>query len=760
MDSAKKSFRMNIRQTLLPLFIFMLIFPGLQAATPAQKADALLAKMTLEEKVGQMTQVAIQMISSTRGTANQDHQLDQKKLREAVENYHVGSILNVWDKANTLDHWHEIITAIQDDAVKNTRLSIPVLYGIDAIHGANYTVGATLFPQSINMAATHDTSLIRQEGEITASEVRASGISWNFNPVLGLARQPAWPRFWETYGESEYIASMMGSTYIKAQQGNDPSAPDKIAACAKHYLGYSVPLSGHDRTPAWIPDRMLREYFLPPFKAAVDAGVLTFMLNSSEINGIPVHASKYYVTDILRDELGFDGLIVSDWRDIENLYTREKVAHSQKDAVRLAVEAGVDMSMVPLDYSFYTYLLELANEGTIPESRIDESVRRILTLKYKLGLFDNPYPNPRMEKEFATKDAEKVNLQAARESLVLLKNENNVLPLKKPSKVLVTGPTANMLSILNGGWSITWQGNQELLFPSEKKTILEAIHDKIGEKNVTYSPGVDFDGNIEINKTVELAKANDIAVVCVGETSYCETPGNIDDLTLDQNQLDLVKAIEESGTPVVLVLVEGRPRIIRPIVEDAQGILFAGLPGLEGGLAVADVLFGDYNPSGKLPFTYPKYPNDLLTYDYKNSEVSDVNTYAPQFPFGAGLSYTTFEYANLKLDKRSYSPEDNILTTVDIRNTGKKTGAEVVQLFLTDQVASITPSNRRLKRFMRVKLDPDETKTVKFALTPVDLSFIGRNNTRIIEPGKFTITVGTESVDFTLEGERTYSLQK
>lgn len=745
---------------LLCFLILSIPYIGM-ATTPAeQKAETLLSKMTLEEKVGQMTQVAIQMISSTRGTVDQDHQIDPKKLRKAIEKYHVGSILNVWDKANTLQHWHEIITAIQDDATRHTRLGIPVLYGIDAIHGANYTVGATLFPQSINMAATHDTSLVRQEGEITAREVRASGIPWNFNPVLGLGRQPAWPRFWETYGESEYIASVMGSTYIKAQQGDNPGAPDKIAACAKHYLGYSFPLSGHDRTPAWIPDRMLREYFLQPFKSAVDAGVLTFMLNSSEINGIPVHSSKYYVTDILRDELGFNGVIVSDWRDIENLYTREKVATSQKDAVRLAVQAGVDMSMVPLDYSFYTLLLQLVKEGTIPESRIDESVRRILTLKYQLGLFEHPYPDPKLAKEFATPESQQVSLQAARESMVLLKNDDNILPLKKSSKILVTGPTANLLSVLNGGWTITWQGNQEALYPSKKKTILEALQDKVGTENVTYIPGVDFDGHSDIDKALKAAKTSDFAVVCVGETSYCETPGNIDDLTLDSHQLALAKALEESGTPTVLVLVEGRPRIIRPVVDKANAIVFAGLPGLEGGRAIADVLFGDFNPSGKLPFTYPKFPNDLLTYDYKNSEVSDVNAYDPQFPFGAGLSYTTFKYGNLQFDKRSYTPDDNILATIDVRNTGKKVGSEIVQLYLTDQVASITPSNRRLKRFTRITMKPNETKSVHFILNPRDLSFIGRDNTRIVEPGDFTITIGTESRDFTLEGGKTYSFKE
>lgn len=716
-----------------------------------EKVERLLAQMTLEEKIGQMTQLTIDSVSKVKGTESDSHQIDLAKLEEAIIEYHISSILNVYDAAYTLDYWHEIITQIQDIATKKTRLGIPIIYGIDAIHGANYIVGATIFPQSIGMAATWNPELVRKEGEITAIETRASGVPWNFNPVLGLGRQPLWPRLFETYGEDVYLASVMGAEYVKGLQGNDISNPVKVAACAKHYVGYSFPLSGKDRTPAWIPERMLRELFLPPFKSAIEAGAATVMVNSSEINGIPVHSSYYLLTEVLRNELGFDGFVVSDWNDINNLHLREKVAATQKEAVKMAVMAGVDMSMVPYDFSFYELLLELVNEGVVPEWRIDEAVRRILRVKFELGLFENPYANEKLKKKFACDEFREVNLQAAREAITLLKNESGLLPLSKDKKIFITGPAANSLSVMNSGWTITWQGDREDLYPKNKKTILQAVENKIGIKNVTYLPGVTFNKEIDINAAVMTARNSDVAVVCIGERPYCELIGNIDDLTMTQPQLKLAKAIEETDVPVVLVLVEGRPRIINGIIDDADAILMAYLPGMEGGSAVADVLFGDFNPCGKLPITYPGYTNSLMCYDYKNSEISEINDYDAQFPFGYGLSYTKFEYSDLKLDKAEISESDELNVQVTVKNTGEITGKEVVQLYLSDLFASVTPSVKRLKRFSKILLEPGETKTVEFTLFKDDLSFIGRDNKPVVEPGEFEITIADLKEKFELK---------
>jgi len=744
---------MKYSQIIVTILTFMISFTNCQKRVVHsidEKVESLLSQMTIEEKIGQMTQVTIQVVSKTQGTAYQRHEIDRKKLKEAIVKYHIGSILNVWEIAHTAEYWQEIITQIQDIAIKETRLGIPVIYGIDAIHGANYTLGATIFPQNIAMAATWNPELVRQSAEITALETRAGGIPWNFNPVLGVGRQPLWPRLFETFGEDVYLTSVMGAEYVKGNQGNDLSDPASVAACAKHYLGYSFPLSGKDRTPAWIPERMLREIFVPPFKSAIDAGVATVMVNSSEINGIPVHSSHFLLNDLLRDELGFEGFVVSDWNDINNLYLREKVAEDQKEAVEMAVMAGIDMSMVPYDYSFYEQLLELVRENRVPESRIDEAVRRILRVKYQLGLFEEPYPDKNLIKRIASKEAKALNYCAASEAITLLKNKNNILPVSKNQKVLITGPAANALSVLNGGWTITWQGNQESLYPEEKLTIREAIQAEIGAKNVLYAPGVKFDEEIDISAAVELAEIANLAVICIGEPTYCETPGNIDDLTMTKPQLELVKAIDETGIPIVLILVEGRPRLINDIVELADGIVMAYLPGLEGGPAIADVLFGDVNPSGKLPISYPRYPNSLMTYDHKTSEVMDVNDYDVQWPFGFGMSYTTFAYSNLKLDKTEYTMDDEIVISVEVTNSGDRRGKEVVQLYITDKVASVTPPVKRLKRFRKIDLKPGETQSVSFTLNHEDLSFIGRENIRITEPGEFVMEIAGQSLGFTL----------
>ncbi|MEO8231358.1 MAG: glycoside hydrolase family 3 N-terminal domain-containing protein [Ignavibacteriota bacterium] len=715
------------------------------------KVKELVSKMTLEEKVGQMTQITIQAVSKVQGTKNQKQQLDDAKLEDAIKKYHVGSILNVYDVAHTIENWHEIINKIQNIATKETRLGIPVIYGIDAIHGATYTKGSTLFPQAISMAATWNKDIAKQSGEITSIETKASGITWNFYPVMDIGRQPLWSRLWETFGEDVYLASQIGSSYIQGAQGSDISFPYKLATCLKHYVGYSFPINGLDRTPAWISERMMREYFLPTFEAGILAGAPSVMVNSSEVDGIPGHANYHLLTEVLRNELNFKGIVVSDWEDIKRLHTRDGVASTPKEAVRLSVMAGVDMSMVPYDFSFYNYLLELANEGTVPMWRIDEAVSRILALKMQLGLFENPYPNKELMKDFASNDFTKDNLNAARESIILVKNENNILPLSKNSKILVTGPTANMLSVLNGGWTITWQGNEESLYPQEKNTVLEAIQNKIGTQNVNYIEGSSFDKDINTSKAVSEAINSDVVVLCLGEPAYCETPGSIFDLTLNKAQLELANKIIETGKPVILVMLEGRPRLITEIANKSKGILLGFLPGMEGGNAIADVLFGDVNPSGKLPITYPKYPNGITLYDYKPIEKFDTNNYDPLYPFGYGLSYTTFEYSNLKLSSDQISENDELTVSIDVKNTGKLSGKEVVQLYLTDLYASVTRPNKQLKGFEKVFLNPGEVKTVEFKINKQHLSFIGLDNKRIVEPGEFKVTIENQTSNFMLK---------
>lgn len=731
----------------------------------ARKADELLARMTIEEKVGQMTQLEISMVSTGR---DQQIKIDPAKLEKAVVKYGVGSILNVADQALTLDHWHETIRQIQD-AAKKTRLKIPVLYGIDTIHGANYVQGSTLFPQPLAMAATWNPELMMKGSEVAAVETRAAGIPWTFSPVLDIGRQPLWPRLWETYGEDPYLASVMGVASVRGYEGENVSSAEHIAACLKHYMGYGLPLSGRDRTPAWIPEIYLREYVLPTFKAAVDAGARTVMVNSGEINGVPVHASHFILTDILRKELGFKGVAVSDWEDIKKLVSIHRVAANEKEATRMSVMAGIDMSMVPSDYSFADHLVALVKEGAVPQSRIDEAVRRILTLKYELGLFDDPMPNASLKAKFATPESRRLSLEAAREAMTLLKNTNNLLPLDKSRKVLVTGPTADSLIPLNNGWTYVWQGSEAALYPKDRPTLRQAIETKVGKANATYVPGTritrapggasnntptNVDEEVDIAAAARAARDVDVVVLCLGEGSYTETPGNITDLTLPEPQLKLAEAIIATGKPVVVVLVEGRPRIISRIADKAGAILMAYNPGNEGGQAISDVLFGDYNPSGRLPLTYPRDPNALLTYDHKSYENLNTNfgltPFSPQFPFGHGLSYTTFKYDGLQLSRKTMTEQDKLTVNVTVTNTGKRDGSEVVQLYVRDLYASITPPDKRLRRFAKIHLAPGQSRTLTFELSRDDLSFIGENNQPMVEPGDFEVLVGDLTEKFTL----------
>ena len=535
-----------------------------------------------------------------------------------------------------------------------------------------------------------------------------------------------------------------------------------VAACIKHYLGYSVPKNGKDRTPAWIPERMLREIFLPPFAAGIEQGAMTVMVNSSEINGIPTHSNYHVLTEILKGELGFQGFVDSDWRDIERLHTRDRVADSPEEAVRMAVMAGVDMSVVPVNYSFYDILLKLVEDGKVPMSRIDDAVRRILRVKLMLGLFENPYPDKSLAGKFASEESDNANLETAREVITLLKNEGAVLQLSKNSKVLVTGPTADKLSVLNGGWSITWQGNSESLYPKDKATVLDAVREKIGAGNVVYYEGVDFESDINSGKAVRAFHGVDAVVLCLGEPTYCETPGNITDLEMTKTQLDFAEKISAQGKPVIVVLIEGRPRVMSRIANNVDAIVMAYLPGMEGGRAIADVLFGDVNPSGKLPFSYPKSVNGYTTYDYKPMEdfveksadgkSSTVeNQVSPQWSFGNGLSYTTFNYSNLKLSKSEISRGGKISIEIKLSNSGDIAGKEAVELYLTDLYGSVTRPNKQLKRFEKIFLKAGETKTVKFELDESDFSFIGRDNKRIVEAGEFIVTIGGLQKSFVLK---------
>ncbi len=740
------------------------------AAGPEQdhssKIEALLKRMTLEEKVGQMTQLQIGMIATGK---DQDIRIDPAKLEKAIARYGVGSILNVADQALTVDHWHEIIRQIQEAAGK-TRLAIPVIYGIDSIHGANYVQGATLFPQEIGMAATWNPELMKHGSEIAAMETRAAGIPWSFSPVLDIGRQPLWPRFWETFGEDPYLARVMGVAFVRGLEGSDVARDDRVAACLKHYMGYSFPLTGRDRTPAWIPENYLREYFLPTFEAAVKARARTVMINSGEINGVPGHVNHHILTEILRDELKFKGFVVSDWEDIKKLVNIWRVAATEKEATRMSVMAGIDMSMVPSDYSFSDHLVALVKEGAVPQSRIDEAVRRILRVKFELGLFEKPMPNPGLKSKMGLPESRQASLQAARESMTLLKNTDNLLPLSKDKTVLVTGPTADSMISLNNGWSYVWQGSEENLYPKDRPTIRRAIEAKLGQARVTYVPGTritrpagsasnstptDKEEEVDIPAAVSAARNADVVVLCLGEGSYTETPGNITDLSLGEPQLKLAEAIQATGKPVVLVLVEGRPRIINRIADSAKAILMAYNPGNEGGTAIADVLFGDYNPGGKLPFTYPRTPNGLFTYDHKPFETEDTAfgnmAYRPQFAFGDGLSYTTYAYSDLRLSQKTIAANDELGVSVKVTNTGRRAGKEVTLLYVSDLVASLSPAGKRLRRFSKVYLEPGQSRTLNFKLRRDDLSFIGINNKPVVEPGDFEIFVGNLKEKFTLK---------
>ena len=712
----------------------------------AQKAEALLDQMTLEEKVGQMTQLTLQAFAAQEGTPDQPFALDGARLREALVDRHVGSLLNVYNQAMNTREWASLMGSI-DEYTSQSRLEIPVLYGIDAVHGNNYLWEATIFPQNIGMAATWDTELVAASARITAEETRAVGQTWNFAPVLDVARNPLWSRFFETYGEDPYAVSVFGTAAIEAMQASGETGWPLVAATGKHFLGYSAPLSGKDRTPAWIPERMLREIFLPPFKAAFDAGLKTIMVNSSEINGIPVHADPRLLTELVRDELGFEGIIVTDWEDIGKLVSMHRVAENFKEAVFQSVSAGIDMAMVPYDYTFTDALIELVEEGRISESRIDESVLRILQVKEDLGLLEAGPSMLPMAGGIGSDEAQAMSLEAARESMTLLKNDG-LLPHALDGNILLAGPAAFSVPMMYGSWTYVWQGDNPDAYPEGIETLASWLPDH-APGNVTVAPwGTDHDPD----RIRAMAYGADVAVLALGERPSVEKPGDIESLDFPAEQVALVRDIAETGTPVVVVLFQNRPRIIRSIEPYADAILLAYLPGPHGAQAVTEVLDGTVNPSGHLPFTYPRFSGSLVPHDRKFSEQGDIlfgwNGFHPQYPFGHGLSYTEFVYSDLQAVVSN--DHNSVHVTVKIRNAGERAGADVAHLFLEDHVASVTPPVQRLRRFERVSLDPGESLELEWTLTREDLAFIGRDLKPTVEPGLFSVRIADQETSFRL----------
>ncbi|MEN9686751.1 MAG: hypothetical protein RLZZ28_2537 [Bacteroidota bacterium] len=740
----------------LRLFVMAFIsFASLQAQTDQQKAAALVKKMTIEEKIGQMTQVTLAVIAKG-GWANTDGSLDEAALKKAVVDYKVGSVLNTTAHALSQDAWWKLITQIQDET-KKTALKIPVVYGLDGMHGQTYTLNATLFPQNIAMAATRNTALVAAMAKVTAKELRASGVRWNFAPVLDIGRQPLWSRFPETFGEDVFIGKTMGAAAVKAYEEDGLKNPTAVASSMKHYLGYSNSRTGKDRTPIYMPEIEMREYYLPQFREAIKAGASTIMINSGEINGEPVHASKYLLTDVLRKELGFQGVIVTDWEDIKRLHERHNVASSPRQAVVMAINAGIDMSMVPGDFSFYDLLLEAVKKGEVSISRIDDAVNRILVLKYKLGLFDNPYPESSAKNNFGNPAYQQLALDAAHEAMTLLKNQNNVLPLSRNTRVLVAGPSAQSISALNGCWSYTWQGKEEEWYPADSKTILQTITDKVGKANSTTTTGKGFDNplNYDAAQLSTAAGKADVIVLCLGENAYAESPGNTRELALPDDQLALAKAAIGSGKPVILVLTEGRPRFITGIEPGVKGILMTYWTGKKSAEAIADVLFGDYNPSGKLPFSYPRSMGEIVLYDRKPTEEvrevfnDDVHTgYDPLFAFGHGLSYSSFEYGDLQLSSNILTANSTLTVSITVKNTGSRDGMHAVDLYSRDLYASITPSMQRLRAYQKISLKAGETKKIIFTLTKNDLAFVNAQLKTVTEPGEFELMVGGKKARF------------
>lgn len=726
------------------------------------QVEQTLKKLTLEEKIGQMMELVTDLFGAN--DKNGVFYIDEHKTDSILSRYKIGSILNAPNTcAPTAKQWEKYIAQIQKISMK--RIGIPCVFGLDQNHGSTYTQGGTLFPQNINVAATFNREIARRSAEATAYETRAVSVPWTYSPTVDLGRDARWPRIWENFGEDCYLSSEMGKAMVYGFQGEDPNNIDQyhIATSMKHFMGYGVPWTGKDRTPAYISPADLREKHFAPFLAGLQAGALTVMVNSASVNGVPMHANKEFLTGWLKEETGWDGVLITDWADINNLYTREMVAKDKKDALRIAINAGIDMIMEPYSCDACGYLVELVKEGKIPMSRIDDACRRVLRMKYRLDLFKNPTQKLKNYPKFGGEEFAKLALEGATESMVLLKNEGNILPLQHGKKILLTGPNANQMRCLNGGWSYTWQGHRADEFAGKYNTIYEAFCNEYGKENVILNQGVTYnekgkyweENEPQIQEAVAAAKDVDVIVACIGENSYTETPGNLTDLWLSENQRNLVKALAQTGKPVILVLNEGRPRLIADIEPLAQGIINILIPGNMGGDALANLVSGKANFSGKMPYTYPKEINSLANYDFKKSEevgtmegAYDYNAkITQQWGFGYGLSYTSYKYSNLKVSQSDFRHGDIIKVSVDVKNTGKVAGKESVLLFSSDLIASVVPDGRRLRAFDKVELQPGETKTMTFELKADDLAFVGWNGKWRLEEGDFKLMIADQSAD-------------
>ena len=726
------------------------------------QVEQTLKKLTLEEKIGQMMELVTDLFGAN--DKNGVFYIDEHKTDSILSRYKIGSILNAPNTcAPTAKQWEKYIAQIQKISMK--RIGIPCVFGLDQNHGSTYTQGGTLFPQNINVAATFNREIARRSAEATAYETRAVSVPWTYSPTVDLGRDARWPRIWENFGEDCYLSSEMGKAMVYGFQGEDPNNIDQyhIATSMKHFMGYGVPWTGKDRTPAYISPADLREKHFAPFLAGLQAGALTVMVNSASVNGVPMHANKDILTGWLKEETGWDGVLITDWADINNLYTREMVAKDKKDALRIAINAGIDMIMEPYSCDACGYLVELVKEGKIPMSRIDDACRRVLRMKYRLDLFKNPTQKLKNYPKFGGEEFAKLALEGATESMVLLKNEGNILPLQHGKKILLTGPNANQMRCLDGGWSYTWQGHRADEFAGKYNTIYEAFCNEYGKENVILNQGVTYnekgkyweENEPQIQGAVDAAKDADVIVACIGENSYTETPGNLTDLWLSENQRNLVKALAQTGKPVILVLNEGRPRLIADIEPLAQGIIDILIPGNRGGDALANLVSGKSNFSGKMPYTYPKEINSLANYDFKKSEevgtmegAYDYNAkITQQWGFGYGLSYTSYKYSNLKVSQSDFRHGDIIKVSVDVKNTGKVAGKESVLLFSSDLIASMVPDGRRLRAFDKVELQPGETKTMTFELKADDLAFVGWNGKWRLEEGDFKLMIADQSAD-------------
>ena len=741
------------------------------------QVEQTLKKLTLEEKVGQMMELVTDLFGAN--DKNGVFYIDEHKTDSILSRYKIGSILNAPNTcAPTAKQWEKYIAQIQKISMK--RIGIPCVFGLDQNHGSTYTQDGTLFPQNINVAATFNREIARRSAEATAYETRAVSVPWTYSPTVDLGRDARWPRIWENFGEDCYLSSEMGKAMVHGFQGEDPNHIDQyhISACMKHFMGYGVPWTGKDRTPAYISPFDLREKHFAPFLAGLQAGALTVMVNSASVNGMPMHANKEILTGWLKEQTGWDGVLVTDWADVNNLYTREMIAKDKKDALRIAINAGIDMIMEPYSCDACGYLIELVKEGKIPMSRIDDACRRVLRMKYRLDLFKNPTQKLKNYPKFGGEEFAKLALEGATESMVLLKNEklqdgNPVLPLAKGKKILLTGPNANQMRCLDGGWSYTWQGHRTDEFAGKYNTIYEAFCNQYGKENVTLNQGVTYnekgkyweENEPQIQDAVNAAKDADVIVACIGENSYTETPGNLTDLWLSENQRNLVKELSKTGKPVILVLNEGRPRLIADIEPLAQGIIDILIPGNMGGDALVNLVSGKSNFSGKMPYTYPKEINSLANYDFKKSEevrtmegAYDYNAkITQQWGFGYGLSYTSYKYSNLKVSKSDFRHGDIIKVSVDVKNTGKVAGKESVLLFSSDLIASMVPDGRRLRAFDKIELQPGETKTVTFNLNADDLAFVGYDGKWVLEEGDFKLMIADQSAD--IHCDKTYQWQ-